>query len=276
MRKRSGRYPFHWHLLGFSADAESIVVEAGDASVVLEPAEAWHLRDLTTLDVDQRFWLGGSDHLYYQSCERRHCTESASLSASFTFDAPAGDGFEGIYDLLISQPVNVYSVTALEYWNGVSLSPNVTCTVMQGSTLIAEFEFSQKANDPVDVMKQWNLLASDLDLGALGVDSSADEPLSVTLHKVDTCGGRCAIAVDALQLRHSPKGRNYLIDSSVHDSFYRCASIHGTNDVVLSQNVAHNVRGHCYYLEDGVEERNTIEYNLASFIHPIGLVAAGQ
>ncbi len=30
-----------------------------------------------------------------------------------------------------------------------------------------------------------------------------------------------------------------------------------------------DVHGHCFYLEDGVEERNVLESNLAAYVHPI-------
>ena len=63
-------------------------------------------------------------------------------------------------------------------------------------------------------------------------------------------------------------------DSSVHRSFYRCVSVHGTNNALISENVAYDAIGHCFYLEDGIEQDNTFEYNLASFVHPIGMPAA--
>jgi hypothetical protein len=62
----------------------------------------------------------------------------------------------------------------------------------------------------------------------------------------------------------------YVRDSSFHRSYYRCISIHGTNNATISENVAYDVTGYCYYLEDGVEENNTISFNLAAFIHAIG------
>lgn len=62
----------------------------------------------------------------------------------------------------------------------------------------------------------------------------------------------------------------YLKDSSIHRSFYRCISVHGTNQTTVSENVAYDVTGYCYYLEDGVEEDNTISFNLAAHIHTIG------
>ena len=62
----------------------------------------------------------------------------------------------------------------------------------------------------------------------------------------------------------------YFRDSSVHRSFYRCVSIHGTNFVTVSENVAFDIIGYCYYLEDGVEENNKIHFNLAAHIHMMG------
>jgi G8 domain len=62
----------------------------------------------------------------------------------------------------------------------------------------------------------------------------------------------------------------YFKDSSVHKSYYRCVSIHGTNYVTVSENVAYDVSGFCYYLEDGVEQFNKIHFNLAAHIHMIG------
>jgi len=68
----------------------------------------------------------------------------------------------------------------------------------------------------------------------------------------------------------------YFKDSSVHRSFYRCISIHGTNNIMVSENVAFDVTGYCYYLEDGIEEQNTISYNLAAHIHVLSYPAIGD
>ena len=40
--------------------------------------------------------------------------------------------------------------------------------------------------------------------------------------------------------------RSYMRDCSVHRSYYRCVSIHGTSRATLSQNVAYDITGHCY------------------------------
>jgi len=62
----------------------------------------------------------------------------------------------------------------------------------------------------------------------------------------------------------------YFRHSSVHRSFYRCISVHGSHYTTVSENVAYDVTGFCYYLEDGVEEFNTLSYNLVAHVHTIG------
>ena len=64
--------------------------------------------------------------------------------------------------------------------------------------------------------------------------------------------------------------RSYVSDISVHHSFFRCVAVHGTNGVNITSNVAYDAIGHCFYLEDGVEENNNFEHNLAAHIHIIG------
>jgi hypothetical protein len=63
---------------------------------------------------------------------------------------------------------------------------------------------------------------------------------------------------------------HFVQDSSVHDSYFRCYAIHGTQGVKLSENTAYNAIGHCYFLEDGVEENNTITFNQAALVHSLG------
>eukprot|EP00934_Nitzschia_sp_Nitz4_P002884 Nitzschia sp. Nitz4//scaffold35_size145790//102540//106801//NITZ4_003043-RA/size145790-augustus-gene-0.122-mRNA-1//1//CDS//3329549163//2874//frame0 len=67
----------------------------------------------------------------------------------------------------------------------------------------------------------------------------------------------------------------YVKDSAFHESYYRCISIHGTNNLTITENVAYDITGYCYYLEDGVEEYNTLSYNLAAHINIIGSPAIG-
>ena len=69
---------------------------------------------------------------------------------------------------------------------------------------------------------------------------------------------------------------SYVQDCSIWKSFYRCLSIHATNRARLSRTVAFDITGSCFYLEDGIEEENIFEYNLAAFVHPIGTPARSE
>lgn len=58
-----------------------------------------------------------------------------------------------------------------------------------------------------------------------------------------------------------------------HRSYFRCYVVHGTNNTVVQRNTAFDNWGHCYYLEDGVEELNTIQHNLAALVRVMGTVS---
>jgi hypothetical protein len=71
-------------------------------------------------------------------------------------------------------------------------------------------------------------------------------------------------------------GRNssFQQNACVH-SYFRCFTVHGTNYSLVRKNVAFNSTGHTYYLEDGGEMFNTIEFNIAAKVNIIGTPAAG-
>jgi hypothetical protein len=69
----------------------------------------------------------------------------------------------------------------------------------------------------------------------------------------------------------------FVSDCSVHQSYFRCFTIHGTigvnltTGVTLTKNTGFNITGHCVFAsEDGVEENHTISYNFAGHVHPVG------
>jgi cell migration-inducing and hyaluronan-binding protein len=64
----------------------------------------------------------------------------------------------------------------------------------------------------------------------------------------------------------------YIENSSIHDSYSRCVTVHGTNNVRVENNVAFNTVGHCYFLEDAVETGNQFIHNLGmkTKCHPDG------
>jgi cell migration-inducing and hyaluronan-binding protein len=64
----------------------------------------------------------------------------------------------------------------------------------------------------------------------------------------------------------------YFENSSIHDTYSRCLTVHGTNDLLIENNVTYNNVGHCFFLEDAVEHGNQIVHNLAILTkcHPDG------
>ena len=57
--------------------------------------------------------------------------------------------------------------------------------------------------------------------------------------------------------------------NTVRDSKQRCIVLHNTDDVMVKNNVAYNTKGHCYILEDGSEQNNSLFNNLAAGQTPV-------
>ena len=55
----------------------------------------------------------------------------------------------------------------------------------------------------------------------------------------------------------------YVRNSAIHDTFNRCVTVHGTNDLRVENNVTYNTVGHCFFMEDGIETGNEFIKNLA-------------
>jgi len=64
----------------------------------------------------------------------------------------------------------------------------------------------------------------------------------------------------------------YIENSAIHDTYSRCVTIHGTNDVRVQNNVTYNTVGHCFFLEDAIETGNQFVHNLGILTkcHPDG------
>ena len=55
---------------------------------------------------------------------------------------------------------------------------------------------------------------------------------------------------------------HYIRNCSIHNSSNRAVTIHGTNGVLVQNNVCYDILGHAIFFEDAVEQRNTVEDNL--------------
>ncbi|MDR2215750.1 MAG: G8 domain-containing protein [Nevskiaceae bacterium] len=55
----------------------------------------------------------------------------------------------------------------------------------------------------------------------------------------------------------------YIRNAAIHDTFNRCVTVHGTNELQVENNVTFNTVGHCFFMEDGIEHGNRFVKNLA-------------
>ena len=58
-------------------------------------------------------------------------------------------------------------------------------------------------------------------------------------------------------------GSSYVSHSSIWDGYNRAVAIHASNCLRIEGNIAYNVMGHNYFLQDGIEIKNSFIRNLA-------------
>ena len=54
----------------------------------------------------------------------------------------------------------------------------------------------------------------------------------------------------------------YIKNSAIYDTYSRCVTIHGTDNLLVENNVTYNTVGHCFFMEDGIETGNQVVRNL--------------
>jgi hypothetical protein len=54
----------------------------------------------------------------------------------------------------------------------------------------------------------------------------------------------------------------YIRNAAIHNTYNRCVTVHGTNNLLVENNVTYNTVGHCFFLEDGIETGNQFVRNL--------------
>ena len=59
---------------------------------------------------------------------------------------------------------------------------------------------------------------------------------------------------------------SYVRGCAIHHTFNRAVTIHAVDNLLVEHNVAYNIKGHAYFLEDGIEIGNIIQYNLGVFV----------
>merc|ERR1719431_993384 len=58
---------------------------------------------------------------------------------------------------------------------------------------------------------------------------------------------------------------SYVRGNAIHHSYNRACTIHAVNHLLVEHNVVYDIKGLSFFVEDGVEEENTLQYNLAVY-----------
>ncbi|XP_071946022.1 fibrocystin-L-like [Antedon mediterranea] len=59
---------------------------------------------------------------------------------------------------------------------------------------------------------------------------------------------------------------SYVRGCGIHHTFNRAVTIHAVDNLLVEHNVAYDIMGHAYFMEDGIEMGNTVQYNLGVFV----------
>ncbi len=70
------------------------------------------------------------------------------------------------------------------------------------------------------------------------------------------------LSYDALGSELGDVDNHYIKNSSIHNSSNRCVTIHGTNGLLIENNICYDILGHAIFFEDAVERRNLVLNNL--------------
>uniref|UniRef100_A0A672GVH9 Polycystic kidney and hepatic disease 1 (autosomal recessive)-like 1 n=1 Tax=Salarias fasciatus TaxID=181472 RepID=A0A672GVH9_SALFA len=59
---------------------------------------------------------------------------------------------------------------------------------------------------------------------------------------------------------------SYVRGCSIHQTFNRAVTIHNTHQLLVERNVIYDIMGGAFFIEDGIETQNILQYNLAVFV----------
>ncbi|KAL7883851.1 hypothetical protein SRHO_G00015090 [Serrasalmus rhombeus] len=62
------------------------------------------------------------------------------------------------------------------------------------------------------------------------------------------------------------KFQSYVRGCAIHQTYNRAVTIHNTHRLLVERNVIYNIMGGAFFIEDGIETGNVLQYNLAVFV----------
>ncbi|XP_012578380.1 PREDICTED: fibrocystin-L [Condylura cristata] len=62
------------------------------------------------------------------------------------------------------------------------------------------------------------------------------------------------------------KYSSYVKGCAIHQAYNRAVTIHNTHHLLVERNIIYDIRGGAFFIEDGIEHGNILQYNLAVFV----------
>ncbi|XP_054983665.1 fibrocystin-L [Sorex araneus] len=60
--------------------------------------------------------------------------------------------------------------------------------------------------------------------------------------------------------------KSYVKGCAIHQTYNRAVTIHNTHHLLVERNIIYDIRGGAFFIEDGIEHGNILQYNLAIFV----------
>nr|XP_010954142.1 fibrocystin-L isoform X1 [Camelus bactrianus] len=60
--------------------------------------------------------------------------------------------------------------------------------------------------------------------------------------------------------------KSYVRGCAIHQTYNRAVTIHNTHHLLVERNIIYDIRGGAFFIEDGIEHGNILQYNLAVFV----------
>lgn len=60
--------------------------------------------------------------------------------------------------------------------------------------------------------------------------------------------------------------KSYVRGCAIHQTYNRAVTIHNTHHLLVERNIIYDIKGGAFFIEDGIEHGNILQYNLAVFV----------
>lgn len=152
----------------------------------------------------------------------------------------------------LASPLKYTHLSMVETFAGQTIDERVEVGLLSHNIVIQGDEASEQDKFGCHVMihKDSQAYVSGIELNRCGQYSKLGR-YPIHWHLVDDASGQ------------------YFKQSSVHHSYHRFVTLHGSSNILVQDNVAFDGMGTGYYLENGNETNDVFDHNLGILVHPI-------